>query len=122
MTNRFQIKVYHENWNKKTDNLFIIIDEQKQFKMSLSQTDKDRIIEMAWEDRTPFEAIEYQFGLSEQDVIDLMRLEMKASSFRMWRKRTNGRSTKHLRLRNQDITRFKCSRQKSISLNKISKR
>ena len=102
--------------------VYFLIDEQNQFKMSLSQSDIDRIIEMAWEDRTPFEAIEYQFGLSEKDVIDLMRLEMKASSFRMWRKRTNGRSTKHLRLRSRDITRFKCSRQKSISLNKISKR
>jgi len=113
----------HENRNKKSDHLFIfLIDEQNQFKMSLSQTDKDRIIEMAWEDRTPFEAIEYQFGLSEKEVIDLMRLEMKASSFRMWRKRTNGRSTKHLRLRSNEVIRFKCSRQKSISLNKISKR
>jgi uncharacterized protein (TIGR03643 family) len=115
--------VYHEILEQKNQSfVYFLIDEQNQFKMSLSQTHKDRIIEMAWEDRTPFEAIEYQFGLSEKDVIDLMRLEMKASSFRMWRKRTNGRSTKHLRLRSRDITRFKCSRQKSISLNKISKR
>lgn len=90
--------------------------------MPLSQSDKDRIIEMAWEDRTPFEAIEYQFGLSEKGVIDLMRTEMKVSSFRMWRKRTQGRSTKHLRLRSSEVSRFKCSRQRSISLNKISKR
>ena len=55
----------------------------------------DRIIEMAWEDRTSFEAIEYQFGLSENEVIMLMRKEMKASSFRMWRKRVSGRKTKH---------------------------
>lgn len=55
----------------------------------------DRIVEMAWEDRTSFEAIEFQFGLSEQDVISLMREEMKASSFRMWRKRVSGRKTKH---------------------------
>jgi uncharacterized protein (TIGR03643 family) len=55
----------------------------------------DRIVEMAWEDRTSFEAIEFQFGLSEQDVISLMRQEMKASSFRMWRKRVSGRKTKH---------------------------
>ena len=55
----------------------------------------DRIIEMAWEDRTSFEAIQYQFGLSEKDVIALMRNEMKSSSFRMWRKRVSGRKTKH---------------------------
>ena len=88
----------------------------------LSVADIDRIIEMAWEDRTPFEAIEHQFGLAEKEVIELMRREMKASSFRMWRKRTNGRNTKHESLRSEEITRFKCSRQKTISLNKISKR
>ena len=55
----------------------------------------DRIIEMAWEDRTSFEAIQHQFGLSEKDVIALMRKEMKSSSFRMWRKRVSGRKTKH---------------------------
>ena len=55
----------------------------------------DRIIEMAWEDRTTFEAIQYQFGLSEDEVVALMRKEMKASSFRMWRKRVSGRKTKH---------------------------
>ena len=55
----------------------------------------DRIIEMAWEDRTTFEAIQYQFGLSEDEVVALMRKEMKASSFRMWRKRISGRKTKH---------------------------
>ena len=55
----------------------------------------DRIIEMAWEDRTSFEAIEYQFGLSEQEVIEVMRQSMKASSFKLWRKRVSGRKTKH---------------------------
>lgn len=88
----------------------------------LSLQDKDRIIEMAWEDRTPFEAIELQFGLKEKEVIELMRREMKASSFQMWRKRMNGRNTKHALLRIKDINRFKCSRQRSISSNKISKR
>jgi uncharacterized protein (TIGR03643 family) len=82
----------------------------------------DRIIEMAWEDRTSFEAIEIQFGLKEKAVIALMRREMKASSFKMWRKRTNGRVTKHDGLRSADVSRFKCSRQKTISHNKISKR
>ena len=62
---------------------------------SLQYTVIDRIIEMAWEDRTSFEAIQYQFGLSEKDVIALMRKEMKSSSFRMWRKRVSGRKTKH---------------------------
>lgn len=82
----------------------------------------DRIIEMAWEDRTPFDAITLQFGLSEQEVITLMRREMKASSFRMWRKRVQGRSTKHKVKREESVDRFRCSRQKTISLNKISKR
>jgi uncharacterized protein (TIGR03643 family) len=114
--------VCHKNRNKKKDQLFINASQLYHLVMALSQSDKDRIIEMAWEDRTPFEAIEFQFGLSEKEVIDFMRAEMKASSFRMWRKRTNGRSTKHLRLRSNEVIRFKCSRQKSISLNKISKR
>jgi uncharacterized protein (TIGR03643 family) len=83
----------------------------------------DRIIEMAWEDRTPFEAIKAQFSLSEAEVIALMRKNLKRSSFDRWRKRVNtGVSTKHLKKRSEEITRFKCSRQKSISGNKISKR
>lgn len=88
----------------------------------LTPADIDRIIEMAWEDRTTFEVIETQFGLKQQDVIKLMRKEMKQASFKMWRKRTKGRSTKHAALRNEAIKRFKCSRQKTIALNKISKR
>lgn len=83
----------------------------------------DRIIEMAWEDRTPFEAIKIQFGLTEANVISLMRKELKLSSFKLWRKRVNsGISQKHLQKRNSSISRFKCSVQKSISMNKISKR
>ncbi|MCF8715601.1 TIGR03643 family protein [Joostella atrarenae] len=82
----------------------------------------DRIIEMAWEDRTPFDAISYQFGYSEKDVIELMRKELKRSSFKMWRARVQGRSTKHLKKRNFEEGRFKCSRQKQITQNKISKR
>ena len=89
---------------------------------NLSVADKDRIIEMAWEDRTTFEAIEMQFGLKQQDVIKLMRKEMKASSFKLWRERTKGRSTKHEALRSDEVDRFKCSRQKTITHNKISKR
>ena len=83
----------------------------------------DRVIEMAWEDRTPFEAILYQFGLSEAETIKLMRRELKSSSFRLWRKRVNsGVSQKHLKKRCPDIERFKCTRQRTISNNKIAKR
>lgn len=89
----------------------------------MNQADIDRIIEMAWEDRTPFEAIHFQFGKNESEVIALMRKELKRSSFNLWRKRVNsGVSSKHLHKRSADITRFKCSLQKTISLNKISKR
>ena len=87
-----------------------------------TEKELDRIIEMAWEDRTPFEAITYQFGISEQETIAIMRKHMKASSFRMWRKRVQGRKTKHSKLRENDIDRFKCSRQRQITGNKISKR
>jgi len=84
---------------------------------------QDRVIEMAWEDRTPFEAIEFQFGLAEADVIEIMRRSLKRSSFNLWRKRVNsGVSIKHQKIRNASINRFKCSRQRQISLNKISKR
>ncbi|MVM37580.1 TIGR03643 family protein [Spirosoma sp. HMF3257] len=85
--------------------------------------DTNRIIEMAWEDRTPFEAINAQFGLREADVILLMRRELKRSSFNLWRKRVNsGVSQKHLKKRNPDISRFNSTSQRTISLNKISKR
>jgi uncharacterized protein (TIGR03643 family) len=83
--------------------------------------DKDRIIQMAWEDRTPFEAIEFQFGLKEKDVIEFMRKNSLPSSFRMWRKRMKSRKTKHSFLREKSIDRFKCSRQRN-SGNKIAKR
>ena len=84
---------------------------------------EDRIIEMAWEDRTPFDAIKAQFGYSEAQVIALMRKQLKRSSFNLWRKRVNsGVSIKHQKLRNEAVQRFHCSRQKSISNNKISKR
>ena len=82
----------------------------------------DRIIEMAWEDRTPFDAITFQFGIKEQEVIELMRKEMKPSSFRMWRKRVQGRATKHSKKREFEDGRFKCTRQRQITHNKISKR
>ncbi|MFY8003948.1 MAG: TIGR03643 family protein [Chitinophagaceae bacterium] len=87
-----------------------------------STIDTDRIIEMAWEDRTPFEAIAFQYGLTEKEVINFMRANSKPSSFKMWRKRMQGRKTKHTILRSSEVDRFKCSRQKAISMNKISKR
>jgi len=87
----------------------------------LDQIQIDRVIEMAWEDRTPFEAIKFQFGIKEKDVIKLMRKEMKTKSFNLWRKRVQGRKTKHAKLRDVTVDRFKCSRQK-LTGNKISKR
>ena len=88
----------------------------------LSLLEIDRIIEMAWEDRTTFESIKFQFNLDEKQVIELMRKEMKMKSFKMWRKRVQGRKTKHQKLRTFEKGRFKCSRQRSISNNSISKR
>ncbi len=89
----------------------------------MNELDIDRVIEMAWEDRTPFEAILAQFQLSESDVIALMRQHLKRKSFNLWRKRVNsGVSQKHFRLRSEDIDRFRCTRQRIITGNKISKR
>jgi uncharacterized protein (TIGR03643 family) len=88
-----------------------------------SERQLDRIIEMAWEDRTPFEAILFRFQLSEKEVVQVMRKELKPTSFKRWRKRVHsGVSQKHLQKRNPEIDRFKCSRQRAISQNKISKR
>jgi len=91
-------------------------------KKEFTERELDRIIEMAWEDRTPFDAITFQFGISEQETIELMRYNLKPSSFRMWRKRVQGRSTKHSKLNNAGGHRFKSTRQRQISMNKISKR
>lgn len=90
-------------------------------KFNFSEEDCDRIIQMAWEDRTPFEAMEFQFGLKEKEVIEFMRKNSLPSSFRMWRKRMKSRKTKHAALRDDATNRFKCSRQRSTG-NKISKR
>lgn len=90
--------------------------------MTLKDRQIDRVIEMAWEDRTTFDAIKFQFGLKEQDVIDLMRRELKPSSFRLWRARVQGRHTKHQKKRPFDEGRFKSTRQRTISNNSISKR
>jgi len=92
----------------------------------MSEIEIDRIIEMAWEDRTPFEAIKLQFGKNESDVIKIMRKNLKPSSFKLWRKRVQGRKTKHKnKIMNDeklDIKRFKCKMQRQITNNKISKR
>lgn len=79
--------------------------------MQLAKAEESRVIEMAWEDRTPFEAIELQYGLNEQQVITFMRKNLKASSFKLWRKRVNGRQTKHLHLRDPAISRGYCPTQ-----------
>jgi uncharacterized protein (TIGR03643 family) len=79
--------------------------------MLLMVDEESRIIEMAWEDRTPFEAIETQFNMSESDVIKFMRHNLKSKSFKLWRERVSGRSTKHIKLRSKDVIRGYCSTQ-----------
>lgn len=91
-------------------------------KYQLTDRDLDRIIEMAWEDRTPFDAIAEQFGVPEADVIKLMRRHMHPRNWRKWRARVQGRATKHRAKRDEGVERFKCSRQRAISRNGISKR
>lgn len=95
--------------------------EQQQV-TSFSSDDTNRIIEMAWEDRTPFDAIEIQFGLKEDAVKMLMKTNLKFKSYKIWRDRVGSCKTKHLKKRVADIVRFKSNAQRSISLNKISKR
>lgn len=96
-------------------------DVSKKTEKVFSERDINRIIEMAWEDRTPFEAIDFQFGLKEKDVIAFMRKHSLPSSFKMWRKRMRSRKTKHALLRNASSMRFKCNRQRGTG-NKIAKR
>lgn len=79
--------------------------------ISLSEEDHSRIIEMAWEDRTPFEAIEKLYGLSEPEVIALMRASIKRKTFNNWRARVSGRKTKHIKLRSPDVSRGYCATQ-----------
>ncbi|GAA4055984.1 TIGR03643 family protein [Flavobacterium chungnamense] len=93
-----------------------------QEKENLSDIQIDRVIEMAWEDRTPFDAIKFQFGLSEAEVKALMKKELKFSSYKLWRERVENCKTKHLAKRVEGIDRFKCNLQRAISNNKISKR
>ncbi|MBT3145415.1 TIGR03643 family protein [Neptunomonas phycophila] len=77
----------------------------------MDNVDESRIIEMAWEDRTPFEAIDNLYGLCESEVIKMMRRQLKPSSFKLWRSRVAGRKTKHLALRSAKVSRAYCSRQ-----------
>lgn len=72
-------------------------------KIKYSDVDVSRIIEMAWDDRTPFEAIQHNFGINESEVIKLMQFNLKKSSFRLWRQRVSGRKTKHEQLRENEI-------------------
>ena len=78
-------------------------------KRVLDEAEVSRVIEMAWEDRTPFEAIAIQFGLNQDSVIKLMRANLKLSSFKLWRERTHGQTTKHVKLRSSAVTRHKAS-------------
>ena len=89
---------------------------------NLSPEDIDRIINMAWEDRTPFEAIAYQFGLTEAAVIKLMKAQLRLKNWQKWRARVQGRKTKHARLREKEVTRFKSRAQRAITRNRISKK
>lgn len=81
----------------------------------LDERDRDRIIQMAWEDRTPFDAIALQFGMKEDEVKALMRAHLKPSSYKLWRKRVQGRPTKHRKRRPFRKGRFKSTRQKDVS-------
>lgn len=93
----------------------------KEKEHQLSEEDLDRIVEMGWEDRTPFDAIEKQFGLKEQEVIRIMRRQMTEKSFKRWRKRVQGRATKHVQKRALSIDRFRSRMQRTISKNRPSK-
>lgn len=88
----------------------------------LSADEIDRIVQMAWEDRTPFDAILAQFGITEAEVIALMKSEMRLQNWKKWRARVQGRSTKHTALRSEEVGRFKSRMQRTITLNRISKR
>jgi len=91
-------------------------------KPELSEQEIDRVIEMAWEDRTPFDAILTQFGLKEQEVIELMRASLKRSSWERWRARVQGRKTKHSKRREAEVQTFKSASQRQITGNRISKK
>lgn len=91
-------------------------------KYSLSSEDIDRIVNMAWEDRTPFEAITAQFGLAEAEVIKLMKHQMRLNNWKKWRAHVQGRKTKHQKLRDSETLRFKSKAQRTITTHRISKK
>ena len=95
---------------KQLKSCTLIINQLILNKKVFTQSERDRIVEMAWEDRTPFEAIYEQFGIKEAQVRKIMRSEMKSSSFKMWRERVSGRKTKHQNY--SEATRFKSVNQK----------
>ena len=101
---------------------YINIKDDVESEIKLDAFAIDRIIEMAWEDRTTFDAIKAQFGLSEAEVKKLMKKELKFSSYKLWRERVENCKTKHAKTRNPEIDRFKCNLQRTITHNKISKR
>jgi uncharacterized protein (TIGR03643 family) len=113
--------IYCEYSGLPSPNFYTEAAEERKDK-DFSLQDIDRIIEMAWEDRTPFDAIKFQFDLSEADVKALMKKNLKLSSYKLWRKRVESCNTKHAKTRSVDIDRFKCNLQRNISNNKISKR
>lgn len=94
-----------DNLNKTPLNEPLMDKKKHSVKSDFSEADISRIIEMAWEDRTAFEAIEAQFGLNQDGVIKLMRSQLKLNSFKLWRKRTHGQTTKHLKLRSENVVR-----------------
>ncbi len=98
------------------------VENTKQAPVVLSDEDRDRIIQMAWEDRTPFDAIEFQFGLKEAAVKKLMKENLRLGSYKLWRERVESSNKKHLAKRNKSIDRFKSNSQRAISNNKIPKR
>ena len=106
-----------DDWSNSTSRRRDVI-----YQMILSEKDINRIIEMSWEDRTPFDAIFMQFNLREDQVKELMKKELKFSSYKLWRERVENCKTKHQKIRNQQINRFKCQLQRPISNNKSSKR
>tara|TARA_B100000945_G_C20199024_1_gene510530 strand:+ start:331 stop:615 length:285 start_codon:yes stop_codon:yes gene_type:complete len=91
-------------------------------KFYYNEKEIDRIISMSWEDRTPFESIEFQFGLNHNQLEKFLKIYLKRSSYILWKKRVQSRFTKHQNKRSKSVNRFKCSRQRNISNNKISKR
>jgi len=98
---------------------YMSVREDSQYKQPLNV---DRIIEMAWEDRTPFDAIKVQFGISEDEVKAVMKKNLRFSSYKLWRERVERCKTKHLKTRMGNISRFKSKAQRSITFNKLSKR